>query len=97
MAESSVNSSSTPVQLVQVNLSLPSKLKTTGDLARNWQRFRLMWDNNEIASCLRNWSEGRDLTNCAKPCPLYSMLMAIHLKGSYFTNCVSLFKIPVLK
>ena len=57
MAESSVNSSSTPVQLVQVNLPLPSKLETTRDLARNWRRFRLMCDNYEIASHLRNESK----------------------------------------
>ena len=37
-----------------VNLPLPSKLDTKGNLATNWKRFHRMWTNYEIASGLKS-------------------------------------------
>ena len=38
---------------VQVNIPLPAKLDSKGNLATNWKKFRRMWNNYEIASKLR--------------------------------------------
>ena len=37
-----------------LNISLPSKLELTGDLATNWKKFHRAWNNYEIAARLKD-------------------------------------------
>ena len=39
---------------IPINISLPSKLELTGDLATNWKKFHRAWNNYEIAAHLKD-------------------------------------------
>ena len=39
---------------IPINIPLPSKLELTGNLATNWKKFHLDWNNYEIAARLKD-------------------------------------------
>ena len=39
---------------IPINIPLPSKLELTGNLATNWKKFHLDWNNYETAARLKD-------------------------------------------